>query len=251
MTGADDKVTKAKRNGQTETVTFEKRLTLQRSFTTEPKYRRRIRRGHTIVIRRCQEIMQHLWQTDHRTKLVRKEDLEAAVFYCAGGDYRTLRKYVGFDIYKKGNIQKNVKGHLQRLRYVEKVGNGKYRLNHYAVPLNYHYQEGLVPPLPSPFPREMNIVSSSKDEMCVRSGGLEVEGRGHGEEHERDVITSIKQQNNNNTTHTNQSGESNTQNDVRTIYNSNMTEEGKPSKAEPNWTEEEAKILRALERASK
>lgn len=99
--------------------------------------------------------MKHLWQMGfkHRT-LVRKEPIESAIFYCVGGDYRTIKKYLGFRrLLRKGNALNPpqtlyVKGYLERLLYIERAKAGNYLLRHEAVPLNYHYVEQLTPQVP-------------------------------------------------------------------------------------------------------
>lgn len=143
---------------------------ISRPFTTEPKIRR-IRRGHTIVIRRCKEIMKHLWQCGHKI-IISRNDLDNAIFYNAGGDYRTLKRYRGFDVYSKGRkldpprLLKHIPGYLERLRYIQRFGNGKYRIFHENVPLDYHCEQVVFS---TPLGVNMNG-NMSKMEMCACEG---------------------------------------------------------------------------------
>ena len=105
---------------------------IERSFTTEPKIKR-IRRGHTIIIERCQQVMEHLWDMGFTyNAVVSSQPIENAVFYCVGGDYRTIKKYVGFAVtIRRGNDYepsqtKRVPGYLEKLHYVDKTGKGLY-----------------------------------------------------------------------------------------------------------------------------
>jgi hypothetical protein len=175
----------------------------QKSFTSEPKIYR-IRRGHTIVIRRCQDIMKHLWQMGLRHRaIVTKDVLEGAIFYCAGGDYRTVRKYTGFDIVlEPSKALKHIPGYLEKLRYADRIGGGKYYLRHTAVPLPYHYSEKFYPP--SPRPKSMNV-QQSNPVLCVRSGsGGSVVSEGAFDVAEDNVPTTKLNKKQNNNTHTNQ-----------------------------------------------
>ena len=170
-------------------------------FEQKPKYR--IRRGHTTVIRRANGTMRHLYQTGHRDE-VTVDDLDQAIFFCVGGDYRTLKRYRGFDIHSKGNavdpprLIKHVPGYLERLRYIERSGNGKYRLNHYLVPLKYHYREGFV------FPNE-GVNHQHGKNVCVQPSDR-VGVRSHGEGAIAPILTNKTNKHN---THTNRSSESN------------------------------------------
>jgi len=145
------------------------RKALGQPFTTEPKHR--IRRGYTIVIRRCKEIMKHLWQCGHRT-FVSQDDLDQAIFFNAGGDYRTLKRYRGFEIYSRGRKLdpprrlKHVPGYLERLRYIQRVGAGKYRVFHEYVNLSYHREQTVFSRV---FGSKMKG-HSFKPEMCVCEG---------------------------------------------------------------------------------
>ena len=182
--------------------------TEQASFTIESKSFR-IRRGKTTVIRRCQEIMHMLWDMGHKHfAIVTPQFLQNAVFWCAGGDYRTAKRYIGFNkTMKKGKHKENVghiPGYLERLHYAERMNNGKYRLNHEIVPLPYHHEQKQLVPPQTPLPNS-NEASSSIVKMCVRKG---VNGS-NVEDHEGEALASIynynKQQHN---THTNRSSES-------------------------------------------
>lgn len=111
----------------------------QTTFTTESKLR--IRRGHNITIRRCYEIGRFLLQLGYKNgdKLTR-ENLAAAVDKVPGMDQRTHNRYIGFNIYNRGNkvepptIQRKIKGYLERLRLIEPCGNGQFIFNAYLVP---------------------------------------------------------------------------------------------------------------------
>lgn len=181
----------------------------QKTFTTEPKSFR-IRRGHTIVIRRCKQIMKHLWQMGFRHgALVRREPIGAAIFYCAGGDYRTIKKYLGFRrVLRKGNYLNPpqtiyVPGYLERLHYFERAKQGNYRLCHEAVSLPYHYEEGLF--LRAPLGPNSEC-ASSKEVLCVRREAEESKRFGYGEG-PMGPTNNLQQQQHN--THTNQLSESN------------------------------------------
>ena len=111
----------------------------EKSFSTQPRLR--IRRGHTIIIRRCYGIAKHLSQCGYEdNSLLTREELDGAVFHCAGGDYRTSARYIGRDAYTKpvmrggvavepGRYIKHIKGYLERLHIISYEGNGKFRLN--------------------------------------------------------------------------------------------------------------------------
>ena len=165
-------------------------------FTTESKGFR-IRRGHTIIIRRCKDIMRHLWQTAHKGSATR-EIIDQAIFFCAGGDYRTIRRYRGFYLSK---AQKYIPGYLQRLRFIERVGerNGQilYLVNHRTLPY-FRKQANFSAPSGS-----KSDSHTSKVKMCV--GNSQGQQR-HGERLKQH--STVKTQYNNTTTHTNRSSES-------------------------------------------
>jgi len=192
---------------ETVTVSEDLRLSRQVTFTAKPKTFR-IRRGKTIVIRRCQEVMHHLWMMGLKNR-VRHEPIESAIFYCVGGDYRTIKKYLGFRItLRKGNAieppqTRWVQGYLERLHYIDRAGNGEYVLRHECVPLNYHYEEKFDFLAHSECPNEES--SSSKEEMCV-CGEAEESGCC---EHGLEAIASGKKETNKQNTHTKQLSESN------------------------------------------
>ena len=119
---------------------FERTLTervIEKPFTTEPRFR--IYRGHTITIRRCYNIAKHLKQCGFKTgDILKDDDVDNAVFHCVGGDYRTAKRYKGYDIFSRpkfaqgamvepGRYIKHVKGYLERLHILTREGNG-YRL---------------------------------------------------------------------------------------------------------------------------
>ena len=184
---------------------------IERSFTTEPKIKR-IRRGHTIIIERCQQVMEHLWDMGFTyNAVVSSQPIENAVFYCVGGDYRTIKKYVGFAVtIRKGNDYepsqtKRVPGYLEKLHYVDRTGKGLYVLRHESVPLPYHYNEELIPPQ-TPLTNVGETALESKDVLCVRHG----EGYSKGKSLRNLAVSqhsskNIQQQHN---THTNQLSES-------------------------------------------
>lgn len=169
-------------------------------FTTEGT-RFRIRRGHTIIIRRCKAIMRLLWQTNHR-QIASEEEIDQAIFYCAGGDFRTLGRYRGF---YSNRSMKSVDGYLQRLRYIEKAkgrtknGCPLYFVNHQTLP--YYTRQAVFSPFQSP---------TRGDRPHIQSKNVCVQERAEGN-HEVTLEQSPsieKQTNNNNYTHTNQSSES-------------------------------------------
>jgi len=110
---------------------------IEKPFTTEPRFR--IYRGHTITIRRCYNIAKHLKQCGFKTgDILKDDDVDNAVFHCVGGDYRTAKRYKGYDIFSRpkfaqgamvepGRYIKHVKGYLERLHILTREGNG-YRL---------------------------------------------------------------------------------------------------------------------------
>lgn len=170
------------------------RKALGQPFTTESKHR--IRRGYTIVIRRCKEIMKHLWQCNHKT-FVSQDDLDQAIFFNAGGDYRTLKRYRGFELYSRGRKDeprrrlKHVPGYLERLRYIKRVGALKYQVLHEVVDLSYHREQTVFSRV---FGSKMNS-HISKLEMCVCKGekdGME----------EKEAIAPSTTKNQQTTTHT-------------------------------------------------
>jgi hypothetical protein len=107
------------------------------SFTTEPKLK--IFRGHTITIRRAYNVAKHLKQCGFKTgDILTDDDVDNAVFHCVGGDYRTAKRYKGYDIYTRpkfsqgamvepGRFIKHVKGYLERLHILSRSDKG-YRL---------------------------------------------------------------------------------------------------------------------------
>jgi hypothetical protein len=172
---------------------------IERPFTTEVKGFR-IRTGYTIVIRRCQDVMKMLWQRNMK-KVASKDEIESAIFFCVGGDYRTIKKYIGFERVTKGGTPIWTPGYLERLHYIEKLPGGfskpNYRLNHIYVPLNYHYEEKF-PSVPS---SQICEGSSSINKMCVCA-----EGNGSS----LDAMATDRETNktNKHNTHTNQLSES-------------------------------------------
>lgn len=136
---------------------------IERTFTTQPKYRRRIRRGHTIIIERCKDIMQALWQDNFRVRCTKK-DLDRMVFLCAGGDYRTRNKYIG---YYREQARELVDGYLQRLGFIQRIGgsarNGVYLLNHFKVNRDYHVKQAKISPIRAPNNESMPCINK----MCV------------------------------------------------------------------------------------
>lgn len=154
---------------------------IERTFTTEPKYRRRIRRGHTIVIERCKDVMEGLWQDGYRKKCTKK-DLDRMVFLCAGGDKRTIRKYIG---YYRTRARRYVPGYLQRLGYIEKItGHGLkaiYILNHFKVNRSYHYQQTRIPSKPPLSSSDECVESKEKMFVCKGCGEEHTEGMENGD----------------------------------------------------------------------
>jgi len=184
----------------TEKVLFEsKRLTVERTFTTEPKLR--IKRGQNITIRRCYEIARFLQQCGFKNgDKLKRLDLDNAVDKIPGMDSRTHNRYIGYEIrsrpvYSQGAIVepsrliRKVKGYLERLRIIEPVGSGLFVFNAFVVPNN-------------------EVTQHSITNLCVF--GLEHGTHISAMESEREQgHIETKPLNNNNTTPTNQSGESN------------------------------------------
>jgi len=187
--------------GNSEKITLEKKLTIERSFTTEPK-RFRIKRGHTIVSKRCKDVMESLYKNHKLKETCDRDTLENEIFLCAGGDYRTIRKYLGFCISFKNGGRKKIKGYLERLRFIETVNPKLFLLNHWRVNRPYHYQESLSPN--PPLPTFDEIQDSHRKNVCVQELADE-NVRGCGVEAKASIL--IKNNNNNNT-HTNQLSES-------------------------------------------
>lgn len=128
-------------------------LSQQQVFDTTPKIS--IRRGRTITLRRCQEVMKNLWQRGYRT-ICEHEQIKSAVFFCVGQDYRTLRAYAGYNrtIKKARKFSPALtvweKGYLEKLRYIRRSKNAQWLLFHEVVPLTYHNEQTrlLFPPAP-------------------------------------------------------------------------------------------------------
>jgi len=199
-----------------------------RVFTTASKGFR-IRRGRTIIIRRCKDIMRHLWQTNHR-RTVTQGDLDQAIFFCAGGDYRTIRRYRGFYLPK---AMRSVPGYLQRLRYIERVGfkEGQlwFLLNHETLP---YYSKQVNFGAPS---------GANNDRLHSQAENVCVQGRAESQRQVTSPHNTIKQQQHN--THTNRSSESNRSKEI--IKSLNKTADF--NKNMSKLSVEELRILKAAE----
>lgn len=169
------------------TTSFE---VIERGFTTEPKLR--IRRGHNIGIRRCYMIAAQLKDMGFKqNEKISREDLANAVFRVAGVDHRTANRYVGIDIFNKktGVSEKHIKGYLERLRIIERCGNGLYEVSFLGVPESF-FEEGF---------------NHTIGNLCVQGFGTHKSVMDYADKRERqhrDITTTTHN------THTNQSGES-------------------------------------------
>ena len=170
------------------------------SFTTEPKTRKKINFGYTIIGERCKNVMEHLWSLGIK-ELATYDVLENAVALCVGMDRRTIRRYIGFAVVNKKNGGRSwVKGYLERLGLIERFKNGNYFVNHFKVNRDYHYEiTPLSATLTSPFVDESHKVKMTKDDLCVCLDKPSSE-RGFGEKAFHPTIETIN--NNNNNTHT-------------------------------------------------
>lgn len=122
---------------------------------------------------------------------ISREDLANAVFRVAGVDHRTANRYVGIDIFNKktGVTEKHIKGYLERLRIIERCGNGLYEVNFLGVPESF-FEEGF---------------NHTIGNLCVQGGSAHksvMEYADNGERQHLDITTTTHN------THTNQLGES-------------------------------------------
>jgi len=132
-----------------------------KSFTTEPKFRRFLKRGAFISLNRALEFMKHLW--DLKLKNVSYETLEFEfIQFFGSNDKRTVERYLGrpettqrdmglskvvrmnrqsgktaqFEYFNERRIPAK-KGLLEILGYVTRIKEGKetrFRINHEAMP---------------------------------------------------------------------------------------------------------------------
>lgn len=149
-----------------ETVTYEKRLTVQRRF---PKPRTTINlKNYSIRERKALLFMQLLWEHGY-LKEIPHETMENYVERFLGGFRTTKQAYLG---------QVKIVGNKWNKRAVRKKGLFEKRhwayfnsctqtwiLNHQAVPLPYHYCESLVPPSSFPLPNKDECVDSKPSNM--------------------------------------------------------------------------------------
>jgi hypothetical protein len=132
-----------------------------KSFTTEPKFRRFLKRGAFISLNRALEFMKHLW--DLKLKNVSYETLEFEfIQFFGSNDKRTVERYLGrperiqrdmglskvvrmnrqsgkiaqFEYMNERRIPEK-KGLLEILGYITRIKEGKetrFRINHEAMP---------------------------------------------------------------------------------------------------------------------
>jgi len=132
-----------------------------KSFTTEPKFRRFLKRGAFISLNRALEFMKHLW--DLKLKNVSYETLEFEfIQFFGSNDKRTVERYLGrperiqrdmglskvvrmnrengkiakFEYMNERRIPAK-KGLLEILGYITRIKEGKetrFRINHEAMP---------------------------------------------------------------------------------------------------------------------
>ncbi len=182
-----------------ETVSEDLRLSIHReaTFTTEPRVR--IKRGQNITIRRCYEIARFLQQCGFNDgDKLKRADLDNAVDKIPGMDSRTHNRYIGYDIRSRPSfaggvmvepprILRKVKGYLERLRIIEADGNGVFVFHAFVVPSN-------------------EVTHGFNANLCVF--GFERSTHILGMESEVHHVQERDRLNNNNTTPTNQLGES-------------------------------------------
>jgi hypothetical protein len=132
-----------------------------KSFTTEPKFRRFLKRGAFISLNRALEFMKHLWEL--KLKNVSYETLEFEfIQFFGSNDKRTVERYLGrperiqrdmglskvvrmnrqsgktaqFEYFNERRIPAK-KGLLEILGYITRIKEGKetrFRINHEAMP---------------------------------------------------------------------------------------------------------------------
>ena len=186
-----------------------------KTFTTEPKFRRFLKRGAFISLNRALEFMKHLW--DLRLKDVSYETLEFEfINYFGSNDKRTVERYLGrverIDVSTglskvvKMNRQSGKiaqfeylherrlpakKGLLEILGYITRYKEGKetrFRINHETMPY-YTVQTTLTEQEPQEAANNLQEPEASKEDLRVCSipqspSLLEVEGvkgKGNGE----------------------------------------------------------------------
>jgi len=210
---------------------FRKVFDIQKTFTTEPKTSRRIKRGHTTILWRCQDVMESLYRNLGLKDQATLKEIQDEVFLCCGGDYRTVRKYVGSNKVLKSGATKHYNGYLEKVGYIKRVKPNLFKLYHLKVSRPYHYTESL-PLSPSP--------PSTFDEIVMQAGGKIIQRRNvcvpviNNEElgktsEEAKAIKLIN--NNNNNTHTNRSSESNNQHQKVKVFSS-----GRYPRLSPTYT---------------
>jgi len=192
-----------------------------KSFTTEPKFRRFLKRGAFISLNRAIEFMKHLW--DLKLKNVSYETLEFEfISYFGSNDKRTVERYLG----RPERIQRDVglskvvrmnrqsgkiaqfeymnerriaakKGLLEILGYITRIKEGRetrFRINHEAMPY-YTVQTVLQEQEEREVSKEDLRVCSLYEETHSQINDKGGESREGGKEKKEEVIDS---------THTNQ-----------------------------------------------